>query len=125
MTKRTLILAATCVLLGAGAAFAEDEAPALHPHDELNNWGKWGDDDERGAANYITPKRIVQAAKLIKSGKTFSLAIPLDSTGPVFPPRLPPHHTMTATGADYALHLRTKVHHRCRPETPIAGVPSS
>jgi len=89
-------------LLGATAALAEKEAPALYPHEQLNNWGKWGDDDERGAANYITPKRIVEAAKLIKSGKTFSLAIPLDQTGPVFPPRLVPHHTMTITGADYA-----------------------
>ena len=69
--------------------------------DKPSNWGKWGKDDERGAANYIQPQQIVQAAKLIKSGKTFSLAIPLDNTGPVFPSRIAPQHIMVATGADY------------------------
>jgi kynurenine formamidase len=69
--------------------------------DNHSNWGKWGKDDERGAANYIQPQQIVQAAKLIKTGKTFSLAIPLDNTGPVFPSRIAPQHIMVATGADY------------------------
>lgn len=23
--------------------------------EDVKNWGKWGDDDERGALNYITP----------------------------------------------------------------------
>jgi len=65
------------------------------------NWGKWGTADERGAANYIQPQHIVAAAKLIKTGQTFSLAIPLDNTGPVFPSRIAPQHIMVATGADY------------------------
>ena len=86
--------------MGAGVV-AWAEGPALHDHEKINNWGKWGKDDERGAANYITPERIVAAAGLIQTGKIFSLAIPLDSKGPVFPPRLPPHHTMEITGADY------------------------
>jgi len=98
MGRRVVGWIALAVLLGTAA---RAETPALHPHEKINNWGKWGAEDERGAANYITPDRIVEAAKLIQSGKTFSLAIPLDSNGPVFPPRLPPHHTMTITGADY------------------------
>lgn len=65
------------------------------------NWGKWGAEDERGAANYIQPQHIVAAAKLIKTGQIFSLAIPLDNTGPVFPSRIAPQHIMVATGADY------------------------
>lgn len=95
-----IIWLAVSVLL-AFAATADEKGPALHPHDEINRWGTWGAEDERGAANYITPERLVEAAKLIRKGTTFSLAIPLDETGPVFPPRLPPHHTMTVTGADY------------------------
>ncbi len=67
-----------------------------------NNWGKWGKDDQRGAANYITAKQIVQAAKLIDDGKVFSLAIPIDANGPVHPSRIAPQHIMVATGADYA-----------------------
>ena len=45
----------------------------------LRNWGKWGDDDERGTLNYITPETIVKAAQLVKRGAVFSLAIPFDS----------------------------------------------
>ncbi|MDX1385740.1 MAG: cyclase family protein, partial [Thermoanaerobaculia bacterium] len=98
---RALCFAISTVLVGAGTSLAGDPGPALHPHDEIHRWGTWGADDERGAANYITPDKLVAAARLIQKGRTFSLAIPLDQTGPVFPPRIPPHHTMTATGADY------------------------
>lgn len=70
-----------------------------------NNWGKWGKDDERGAANYIQPEHIVAAAGLIKRGEVFSLAIPIDANGPVFPTRIPPQHFMVLTGADYAAGL--------------------
>lgn len=94
----TLTLAA---LAGFTTSATADDVPALYPHEQVNNWGKWGPDDELGAANYITPERIVAAAKLIQNGKTFSLAIPIDNKGPVFPPRLTPHHTMTISGADY------------------------
>lgn len=76
-------------------------SPARYPHEDLNNWGKWGKEDERGAANYITPAAIAAAAKLIQDGRTFSLAIPLDHTGPVWPGRICPHHTMAASGSDY------------------------
>ncbi|MFT5562991.1 MAG: kynurenine formamidase [Candidatus Azotimanducaceae bacterium] len=77
-------------------------APAMNALAEKpTNWGKWGTEDERGAANYIQPQHIVAAAKLIKTGKIFSLAIPLDNTGPVFPSRIAPQHIMVATGADY------------------------
>lgn len=66
-----------------------------------NNWNRWGKQDQLGAANYITPARVVDAAQLITRGQIFSLAIPLDNQGPVYPGRLSPHHTMVATGADY------------------------
>lgn len=92
---------AALVALCLGPGLADAAGPGLHPHDEINNWGLWGEDDEKGAANYITPERIVAAAALIKTGKTFSLAIPIDANGPVYPGRLNPHHTMVATGVDY------------------------
>jgi kynurenine formamidase len=82
-----------------GPARAED--PVLWPHDQINNWGVWGKDDQRGAANFITPERVLAAARQIKIGKLFSLAIPIDMNGPVFPGRLTPHHTMVVSGADY------------------------
>src|SRR2546425_2189600 len=41
---------------------------------ELSNWGRWGDDDELGAANLITPAKRKQALALAKEGRTVSLA---------------------------------------------------
>ena len=32
---------------------------------ELSNWGRWGNDDELGAANLITPAKRKQAAALV------------------------------------------------------------
>jgi kynurenine formamidase len=96
-----LLRFACAALLVAGAATAAETGSALHPHEKLNHWGRWGADDERGAANFITPGAIVAAAKLVQSGKVFSLAIPLDGEGPVYPTRINPHHTMVVTGADY------------------------
>lgn len=40
---------------------------------ELSNWGRWGDDDQLGTLNNISPEDIVNAGKLIKKGKTFAL----------------------------------------------------
>ena len=68
---------------------------------ELNNWGRWGDDDQKGAAKYIAAKHIVKAARLIKSGEMFSLAIQIAAAGPVHSSRIPPQHIMTGTGTDY------------------------
>ncbi len=44
--QRVLVLLAVCL-----PALAPAEGPALWPHDEMNNWGVWGEDDQRGAAN--------------------------------------------------------------------------
>src|SRR6266581_2774419 len=41
---------------------------------ELSNWGRWGDDDELGAANLITPAKRKQALGLAKEGVPISLA---------------------------------------------------
>jgi hypothetical protein len=41
---------------------------------ELSNWGRWGDQDELGAANLITPAKRKQALALAREGKAISLA---------------------------------------------------
>lgn len=48
---------------------------------------EWGPDDQAGAANRITPETVLQASKLIKTGKTYSLGITIDANTPAFPPR--------------------------------------
>jgi kynurenine formamidase len=39
-----------------------------------SNWGRWGDDDQRGAINLITPEKRVAAAGLVRSGRSVSMA---------------------------------------------------
>src|SRR5437773_5188019 len=41
---------------------------------QLSNWGRWGKGDEIGALNLITPAKRKQAAGLVKTGTTVSLA---------------------------------------------------
>jgi kynurenine formamidase len=38
-----------------------------------SNWGVFGDDDQVGCLNFLTPKGIVEAARLVKEGKAFRL----------------------------------------------------
>ncbi len=53
----------------------------------LHNWGRWGAQDERATLNLITPEMIRRAAGLVKTGKVYSLAVPLETNGPQWPPR--------------------------------------
>lgn len=48
---------------------------------QATNWGRWGDDDERGALNLMTPEAVQQAAASITTGKVYSLGIPIQSQG--------------------------------------------
>src|SRR5262245_8675074 len=47
--------------------------------ESLKNWGKWGEHDERGTLNYITPDKIRVAAALVRSGRSVSMAIPINT----------------------------------------------
>ena len=47
--------------------------------ESLKNWAKWGDHDERGTINYITPDKIRAAAALVRSGRSVSMAIPINT----------------------------------------------
>ena len=44
-------------------------------------------DDQIGAANRITEMSVLAAAKLVKTGKTYSLGLTIDADTPAFPPR--------------------------------------
>ena len=45
--------------------------------EELSNWGRWGADDQLGAANLITPAKRLEASALVREGITVSLEHPL------------------------------------------------
>ena len=48
---------------------------------ELSNWGRWGHDDELGAANLMTPAKGKQALALAKeaSGSTIPSSLVIDA----------------------------------------------
>ena len=41
---------------------------------QLNNWGRWGDNDQTGTVNLITAAKRASALSLVKTGRTVSLA---------------------------------------------------
>lgn len=45
-----------------------------------SNWGRWGDEDELGTLNFITPAKRKQAATLVQAGITVSLEIELNKS---------------------------------------------
>jgi len=59
------------------------------------NWNRWGADDQRGTLNYITERKRVEATRLVKRGKTYSLAIPLRAEAPIWPTRHKNWHIAT------------------------------
>ncbi len=60
---------------------------------KLSNRGRWGPDDERGTLNYITPDCVRRAAGLVRSGRTVSMAVPINTSAGPDNPR-PPRHRM-------------------------------
>lgn len=63
---------------------------------EGSNWGRFGEDDQRGTLNFIGPEQRLAAAREIQDGLSFCLSLPLDIPGTVKihprrnPPRLQP-----------------------------------
>jgi kynurenine formamidase len=45
-------------------------------------WGVFGDDDEVGTINLLTPERVIAAADSIRSGKVFALNLPINIPDP-------------------------------------------
>ncbi len=68
--------AVSIALAVSGGALAQECKPS-----------KWGADDEIGAANYVTPERVLAATKLVKKGQSHPLGIVIDSNTPAYPPR--------------------------------------
>ena len=66
---------------------------------ELSNWGRWGDDDEIGTLNLITPAKRREAAALVTEGISVSLAADADTVEAVDNPN-PWQHEMTSIASD-------------------------
>ena len=48
---------------------------------------KYGADDTLGATNNLSPEKVIQAAKLVKTGKTYPLGVVTGWETPAYPPR--------------------------------------
>ena len=71
---------------------------------EVSNWGRWGDDDERGTVNLIDAAAVARGVAAARTGTRFSLAIGLDDNGPQLgniPGRINPLHTMVGINTSY------------------------
>ncbi|MDX3646092.1 cyclase family protein [Streptomyces sp. MB09-02B] len=63
----------------------------------VNNWGRWGPDDEIGTLNLITDEVVRVAAACVRSGHRVPLALPLQQDGVqtgMMPGRVNPLHAM-------------------------------
>lgn len=65
-------------------------------------WGLFGERDDIGTVNFLTPERVVAAARLVRRGAVFNLDLPLDA----FQPPLSQHrgsveHTIFQTNANH------------------------
>lgn len=63
----------------------------------VNNWGRWGVDDELGTLNLITDEVVREAAACVRSGRRIPLALPLQQDGVqtgMIPGRVNPLHVM-------------------------------
>jgi len=65
------------------------------------NWGRWGEDDERGALNLIRPESVATAAHDVQLGRVFNLGLPVQHEGvPVFEYRGAPHRLTLTSQTD-------------------------
>jgi kynurenine formamidase len=67
---------------------------------KVGNWGRWGEADERGALNLLTPETVLAALRVCRTGKVYSLGLPVQRTGiPIYEYRGAPQR-LTLTNHD-------------------------
>jgi len=65
-----------------------------------STWGDWGDQDELGRINLLTPEKVLEGIREVEAGISFCLSLPLDFPGGTIlnqrrpPPRLAPTEDM-------------------------------
>lgn len=73
--------------------------------DMPKNWGRWGKDDEIGSINFLTREEVLRGVRAVRSGKVFTLGIPLcrreGGGDPIYPSRVQPTKTMAMDKSFY------------------------
>jgi kynurenine formamidase len=77
-----------------------------------STWGDWGDDDELGRINLLTPDKVLQGVREVEGGISFCLSLPLDFPGGTalnqrrHPPALAPTEDMNGVpSVFYNVHM--------------------
>ena len=73
----------------AGAQMMTPSGPQWWP-------SRWGPDDEAGASNWMTPEKVLEAVKLITTGKVYRVGRVYEAGMPVRGQRTPAHHSRDA-----------------------------
>jgi kynurenine formamidase len=76
-SRRWLVLASAVAAVALGAAVARGQTDKWYP-------SKWGAADQRGAANRITPAKVLEARDLIKTGKLYQLGHVYEAGMPMY-----------------------------------------
>jgi len=67
---------------------------------DLNNWGRWGADDQKGTLNHLSSEKTLQALSLVTEGVTVSCARSVSFNASADVSR-PPQHFMVSAGDTY------------------------
>jgi kynurenine formamidase len=77
-----------------------------------STWGDWGDDDELGRINLVTPAKVLDGVREVSEGRSFCLSLPLDFPGGTalnqrrHPPAIAPTEDMNgAPGSFYNVRM--------------------
>ncbi len=77
-----------------------------------STWGDWGEDDELGRINLLTPQKVLEGVREVEAGISFCLSLPLDFPGGTalnqrrYPPTLSPTENMLGDqGTFYNVHM--------------------
>jgi kynurenine formamidase len=77
---------------------------SLREFDEMfeavKNWGRWGQDDELGTFNFITPAMVQAAAALVRSGRHVNMSIPMNKVAGPDNPNPVIHHVVQGHDID-------------------------
>ena len=76
-----------------------DQLPVKEGAPKGSAWGLFGDDDQLGCLNLITPEKVAEAARLVRKGAVFSLNLPIDTPREeMWARKAPIHHMVDRAG---------------------------
>lgn len=86
------------------AELHEQESAAFEKLMAQSNWGRWGDEDERGALHTVTPEAMRRGKDTVRTGKVYALgALVADPATPRTETIPAPQLFMQVDGGDWAI----------------------